>query len=99
VILWRTRETPRVPEDIPEILARRWVVEINRWNIGRWLDIKWRDTGWRQVGCFYHSISLTRHFHLGRESIQYDGWHNSISLGFLHLCWWAGSPFKGFEEE
>lgn len=39
----------------------------------------------------YWGITLNvMHWQFGFESIQYDGFHKSFSLGPLHLVWWSG---------
>jgi hypothetical protein len=86
--LFSIREAPiTAPESVRVGLERyRWSFDLNWVSVGFRREIKYRGYEWCAGGGYY-VVSLTRHFALGRESLWYDGPHESLSLGFLHFCW------------
>ena len=94
MILHRWGFQPRDDHNAPDIVQHAWAFEIDAWwrlatsgaSIGVVHQVQ-RDDGTWSNGTHYYLICLTTYFAIGRNHAYYDGPHDSIDLGYLHITW------------
>ncbi len=88
MILCSIQENNPVPEFARDAIAGyRWALEVGLFNVGifhQYLSVHNKE--WYHGGRYY-DVAITREWRWGREHLYYDGPHDGLSLGFLHINW------------
>lgn len=88
MIVLTFRKKHNVPEFARDaVTGYRWALELSGLSIGFYHQYQAAIGGaWRHGGRYYNT-SITSYHAWGRSHSYYNGPHDCLSLGFLHLNW------------